>query len=75
MKKLTHRLTISFEPETVDKIRDLKERFGMGCSDVIRECVEFDLPKLINRHTQAKKRGQGRYKYLNKTSHSKDSGK
>ena len=73
MKRLTHRLTISFDPETVDKIRDLKGRFGMGCSDVIRECVEFDLPKLINRHTQAKKRGQGRYKYLNKPSNSKGS--
>ena len=62
MKKLTHRLTISFEPKTVDKISNLKKRFGMGYSDVIRECVEFDLPKLIKRHDKAKKRGHGRYR-------------
>lgn len=62
MKKLTHRLSVSLDPETTDKIYALKERFGLGYSDVIRECIQSDLPKLIQRHTQAKRRGQGRYK-------------
>ena len=62
MKKYTHLQSIAFDPETYDRIRDLKARFGLNFSEVVRECVEFDLTKLINRHTQAKKRGQGRYR-------------
>lgn len=75
MEKYTHRLSVAFDPETSDKIRDLKERFGLKFSDVVRECVDFDLPRLINRHTQAKRRGQGRYKYLNKANNRKASSK
>ena len=62
MKRFTHNQSIAFDPETVDKIHNLKERFGLKFSEVVRECVENDLPRLINRHTQAKKRGQGRYR-------------
>lgn len=67
MERYTHKQSIAFEPDMVDKIDDLKDRFGLKFSEVVRECIEFDLPRLINRHTQAKKRGQGRYRTPRKT--------
>ena len=62
MKRYTHKQCVAFEPEMYDKINDLKKRFGLKFSEVVRECIENDLPKLIQRHTQAKRRGTGRYR-------------
>ena len=62
MKRYTHKQCIAFEPETADKIDALKQRFGLKFSEVVRECVESDLPRLIRRHTQAKQQGRGRYR-------------
>ena len=39
-----------------------KQRFGFKFAGVVRECVEVELPKLIQRHTKAKQRGQRRYR-------------
>ena len=38
-----------------------KQRFGLKLAEVVRECAEADLTKLIQRHTKAKQRGQGHY--------------
>ena len=62
MKRYTHKQCINFEPEMADKILELKSRFGLKFAEVVRDCVESDLPRLINRHTQAKRRGRGRYR-------------
>ena len=62
MKRFTERIGVAFEPEMADKIKGLKDRFGLTFGEVVRECVEHELPKLIQRHAQRQKRGQGRYK-------------
>ena len=62
MAKLTHLFSISLDLETSDKIRDVSERFGLKFSEICRECIINDLPKLIDRHAKAQKRGLGRYK-------------
>lgn len=62
MKRFTYQRSIAFDPDTVEKINNIEERFGLKFSEIVRECVKFDLPRLIDRHDKAKKRGQGRYK-------------
>ena len=62
MKRFTERIGVAFEPEMADKIKALKDRFGLKFGEVVRECVQHELPKLIQRHSQRQKRGQGRYK-------------
>ena len=61
-KRFTERIGVAFEPEMADKIKALNDRFGLKFGEVVRECVEHELPKLISRHAQRQKRGQGRYK-------------
>ena len=56
------RLSVSFDPETVKRIKALKPRFGLKFTEVVRECVESDLPRLIQRHKNARQRKQERYR-------------
>jgi hypothetical protein len=64
MKRYIHKQCVAFEPEMADKILALKDRFGLKFAEVVRECVEYDLPRLINRHSKAKSRGTGRYRNI-----------
>ena len=47
-KRFTERIGVAFEPEMADKIKALRERFGLKFGEVVRECVEHELPKLIS---------------------------
>ena len=55
MKRFTERIGVAFEPEMADKIKALKDRFGLKFGEVVRECVEHELQRLIQRHTKAQK--------------------
>ena len=54
--RFTERLTITLEPETLRKLEAISEEFGDSLSALIRECVNNDLPRLIDRKRKALKR-------------------
>ena len=62
MKRLTERIHVLLEPKTADKIRSLKERFGLREGEIVRELLEEGLDRLVERHAKAKRRGTGRYR-------------
>lgn len=62
MKRYTYQRSVAFDPEMVDKIKDIQKQLGLKFSEIVRECVEHELPKLKQRHIKAKNRGQGRYR-------------
>lgn len=55
-ERLTHQRCISFTEKTAQKIEEIATRLGVNFGDIVRECVENDLPKLI-----ARERGRRKY--------------
>jgi hypothetical protein len=59
---MKHRLTIgksvNFTEELADKIQNAADTLNVSFQDVVRECVEIELPKLIDRERKRTKRGQ-----------------
>ena len=59
-RKLTDANSVSrsvvFPVELYDRLSDAAERLGATISEVIRECCENDLPKLIARENKRTKR-------------------
>jgi len=39
-----------------EKIKDTAKRFNVSISEIVRECITNDLPKLIDRETKRTKR-------------------
>lgn len=64
VKRYTYQRSIAFDLEMADKIKDIEKLFGLKFSEIVRECVEYDLPRLKQRHIKAKQRGQGRYRIV-----------
>ena len=49
-------VTGRFHPDTADKIRATAEELGWSIAEVIEECVERDLAKLIDRERKRTQR-------------------
>ena len=62
MKRLTEKFHVLLDPKTADKIRSLKERFGLKPGEIFRELLDEGLERLITRHQKAKRRGTGHYR-------------
>ena len=54
--RYTAQKTATFTPETVRRIEQAAEQLNMSVVQVIRECVENDLPKLLNREKARRRR-------------------
>ncbi len=57
-QRLTHHKNISFNGQTADKIQTLADQLNVSFQDIVRECVEVELPKLTQRELRRTKRGQ-----------------
>ena len=42
--------SISFSENMAEKIREESQRFDVSFADIVRECVEVELPKLKDRY-------------------------
>ena len=56
--------SIGFTEDLVDKIETVAEKLNSNFSEIVRECVINDLPKLIDRETKARKARKVRRKSL-----------
>ena len=56
--------SIGFTEDLVDKIETVAEKLNSNFSEIVRECVINDLPKLIDRETKARKVRKVRRKSL-----------
>ena len=54
--RFTQKLSITIDPELYRKMEIVIDEFGGSFSELIRECVNNDLPKLIDRKRKAIKR-------------------
>ena len=54
--------SIGFTEDLADKIETAAEKLNTNFSEIVRECVINDLPKLIDRETKAMKTRKGRRK-------------
>ena len=57
-QRLTIHKNISFTRQNADKIQTLAEQLNVSFQDIVRECVEIELPKLTQRELRRTKRGQ-----------------
>ena len=56
-ERLSVQKSISFTENMVEKIREESKRLDVSFADIVRECVEIELPKLKDRfRKQIKKR-------------------
>ena len=55
-ERYTERLTINLTKTLKDKIRNAATKLDWNVSDVVRECVEVELSRLIDRETKRTKR-------------------
>ncbi|MDE2674715.1 MAG: hypothetical protein OXH65_06360 [Paracoccaceae bacterium] len=56
--RLTQQKSISFTEDMMDKIQTTADTLNVSFQDIVRECVEIELPKLIDRERKRTKRGQ-----------------
>ena len=54
--RYTAQKTATFTPETARRIEQAAEQLNMSVVQVIRECVENDLPKLLDREKARRRR-------------------
>ena len=57
-QRLTIHKNISFNGQTADKIQTIAEQLNVSFQDIVRECVDIELPKLTQRELRRTKRGQ-----------------
>ena len=55
-ERYTERLTINLTETLKDKIRNAADKLNWNVSDVVRECVQVELSRLIDRETKRIKR-------------------
>ena len=49
-------ITVGFHPQTFGKLSEIADELQTTMNDIIRQCVENDLPKLIERERKRRKR-------------------
>ena len=49
-RRYTAKISLSLTPETQGDLEAVSERFNIPVSEVVRECIESDLPRLIERY-------------------------
>ena len=54
-ERLTAKMNIAFTEKTAEAIKELAAQAGVKPSEIIRECVRNDLPKLRERIRKRKK--------------------
>ena len=54
--QFTRRMNITLDDDLYRQIESVCEAFGGSMSAVVRECVQNDLPKLVERKKKAQKR-------------------
>ncbi|MEH0007943.1 MAG: hypothetical protein V6Z82_04395 [Flavobacteriales bacterium] len=57
-QRLTTAKSVNFTDEMADKIQTAADQLNVSFQDIIRECVEIELPKLIDRENKRTKRRQ-----------------
>ena len=57
-KRYPHKISVGFSDKIYGQISAASERLDMYVSDVVRECVAHDLPRLIERKNKADKRAK-----------------
>ena len=56
--KYPNKINVGFSDKIYGQIQHASERFDLYLADVVRECVENDLPRLIDRKIKADKRSR-----------------
>lgn len=61
---MRHRLTtaksVNFTDKMADKIQTVADTLNVSFQDIVRECVDIELPKLIDRERKRTKRATQR---------------
>ena len=57
-QRLTIHKNISFNGQTADKIQTIADQLNVSFQDIVRECIDIELPRLIDRENKRTKRGQ-----------------
>ena len=52
--------SVSFSSDMAHEIKAVAERFNWTFSEVVRQCCENDLPKLIDRESARRRRAKAR---------------
>lgn len=50
-------ISVGFHPRTFGRLSKVADDLETTVNEIVRECVENDLPKLIDRHKKRKIRG------------------
>ena len=48
-ERLTVKKPIAFAPSSADKIEDAAKRLKVSFAEIVRECVDVELPRLVQR--------------------------
>lgn len=56
--KYPNKISVGFSEKIYGQIEYAAERFDLYLADVVRECVENDLPRLVDRKNKADKRAR-----------------
>ena len=49
-------VSVGFHPRTYGKLSELAEQFETTINEIVRQCVENDLPKFVERERKRQKR-------------------
>lgn len=55
-QRLTAAKSVNFTDEMADKIQTAADTLNVSFQDIVRECVDIELPKLIDRERKRTKR-------------------
>lgn len=59
-QRLTVSKTMVMTEKMVEDVQSLADEFGVSFADIVRECIESDLPRLKDRERKRKKARQKR---------------
>jgi len=58
-EKHTFAKTINFTPAMAEQIQQSADNFNVSFAEIVRECIEKELPRLISRENKIKQNQQG----------------
>ena len=49
-------LAVGFDPDTFRKLSELADQFNTSMNEIVRDCVNNDLPRLVDRYKKRQRR-------------------
>lgn len=58
--RFTHKISVAFRPEVAGRVEAAAEKQGVSSAEIIRQCVDNDLPKLLERERSRTRRARAK---------------